>query len=66
VVIAGILFTRAVGALGAGTTTMITAGIPATAPLAAVPLLGEPRSALALAGVMTVSAGMVLGVRTAR
>jgi drug/metabolite transporter (DMT)-like permease len=66
VVIAGILFTRAVGALGAGTTTMITAVIPATAALGAVPLLGEQLSALALAGVVAVSIGMVLGVRAGR
>jgi len=65
VVIAGILFTRAVGALGAGTTTMMTAVIPATAALAAVPLLDEPLSPLALAGVAAVSVGMVLGVRAA-
>jgi drug/metabolite transporter (DMT)-like permease len=65
VVIAGILFTRAVGALGAGTATMITAVIPATAALAAVPLLDEPLSPLALAGVVAVSAGMILGVRAA-
>jgi drug/metabolite transporter (DMT)-like permease len=65
VVIAGILFTRAVGALGAGTTTMITAVIPATAALAAVPLLDEPLSPLALAGVVAVSAGMIFGVRAA-
>jgi drug/metabolite transporter (DMT)-like permease len=66
VVIAGILFTRAVGALGAGTTTMITAVIPATAALAAVPLLDEPLSGLAIVGVVAVSAGMILGVRAAR
>lgn len=66
VVIAGILYTRAVGALGAGRTTMITAVIPATSALAAVPLLGEPLSALALAGVAAVSVGMIVGVRASQ
>ncbi|WP_426956307.1 DMT family transporter [Muricoccus radiodurans] len=62
VVLAGFLFTRAVTALGAATTTSITAVVPAMAALAAWPLLDEPLGWAGLAGIALVSAGMVLGV----
>jgi drug/metabolite transporter (DMT)-like permease len=66
VAIAGIAYTRAVEALGPITTTSITAIVPATAALAAWPILGEPLSALALGGVMLVTLGMLAGVRASR
>ena len=66
VVIAGIAYTRAVAALGPLTTTTITAIVPATAALAAWPILGEPLTALALGGVLLVTVGMLAGVRASR
>jgi drug/metabolite transporter (DMT)-like permease len=66
VAIAGIAYTRAVEALGPLTTTSITAIVPATAALAAWPILGEPLSALALGGVVLVTLGMLTGVRASR
>ena len=66
VAIAGIAYTRAVGTLGPMATTTITAIVPATGAVAAWPILGEPLSALALAGVATVTLGMLLGVRVGR
>ncbi len=65
VVVAGFLFTRAVNALGAATTTAVTALVPALAALAAWPLLDEPLGLAGLAGVALVSAGMLAGVRAA-
>lgn len=62
VLLAGFLFTRAVIALGAVTTTSITAVVPAITALAAWPLLGEALGIAGLAGVGLVSAGMVLAV----
>ena len=61
-VLAGFLFTRAVTALGAPTTTTITALVPGMAALAAWPLLDEPLGPLGLLGVGLVSAGMILMV----
>ncbi|MCU0897666.1 MAG: DMT family transporter [Burkholderiales bacterium] len=66
VAIAGIAYTRAVEVLGPLTTTSITAIVPATAALAAWPMLGEPLSALALGGVLLVTLGMLAGVRASR
>ncbi|NKC29557.1 DMT family transporter [Falsiroseomonas selenitidurans] len=60
--LAGLLFTRAVTALGAPTTTAITALVPGLAALAAWPLLDEPLGMAGLAGVALVSAGMILAV----
>ncbi len=60
--LAGLLFTRAVTALGAPTTTSITALVPGMAALAAWPLLGEPLGLLGFLGVGLVSAGMILTV----
>ncbi|NKE46724.1 DMT family transporter [Roseomonas frigidaquae] len=61
-VLAGLLFTRAVTALGAPTTTTITALVPGMAALAAWPLLGEPLGPIGFLGVGLVSAGMILTV----
>lgn len=54
-----VLFTRAVNALGAPTTTMITAAVPGTVALSAWPLLGEPVSALVLSGVAASTFGIL-------
>ena len=66
VLVAGFLFTRAVNAIGAPRTTTITSLVPAIAALAAWPLLDEPLGLWGLVGVALVSAGMVLGVLSAR
>lgn len=65
-VLAGFLFTRAVGAIGPARTTAITALTPALAALAAWPLLGEPLGVAGLVGVALVSAGIILGVISGR
>ena len=56
------LYTRVVQAFGPSRTTMITAVCPGLAALIAVPVLGEPLSALVLMGLAAVTAGMVVGV----
>lgn len=56
------LYTRMVQAFGPSRTTMITAVCPSLAALIAVPVLGEPLSALVLMGLAAVTAGMVVGV----
>ncbi|MBU8546076.1 MULTISPECIES: DMT family transporter [Roseomonadaceae] len=61
-ILAGLLFTRAVTALGAPTTTTITALVPGMAALAAWPLLAEPLGLAGFLGVGLVSAGMILMV----
>jgi drug/metabolite transporter (DMT)-like permease len=53
---------RAVAALGAGPTTLITAAVPGLATLAAIPLLGEWPDGATLAGVALVSAGVAVTV----
>jgi drug/metabolite transporter (DMT)-like permease len=62
-VLAGLLFTRALNALGAPTLTTITALTPALAALAAWPLLDERLGMAGIAGVLIVAASMVLAVR---
>lgn len=66
VLLAGFLFTRAMNAIGAATTSTITSLVPGMTALAAWPLLGEPLGAAALAGLAIVTAGMVLGVAASR
>jgi drug/metabolite transporter (DMT)-like permease len=66
VLVAGFLFTRAMNALGAATTTTITSLVPGMTALAAWPLLDEPLGIAGLAGVTLVTAGMVLGVAASR
>ncbi len=61
-ILAGLLFTKAVTAIGAPTTTTITALVPGMAALAAWPLLGEPLGLLGFLGVGLVSSGMILTV----
>lgn len=66
VLVAGFLFTRAMNAIGAATTSTITSLVPGMTALAAWPLLGEPLGVAGLAGVAVVTAGMVFGVAAAR
>ncbi|BDG71851.1 DMT family transporter [Roseomonas fluvialis] len=66
VLVAGFLFTRAMNALGAVTTSTITSLVPGMTALAAWPLLGEPLGVAGLAGVAVVTAGMVFGVAASR
>lgn len=66
VLLAGFLFTRAMNAIGAATTSTITSLVPGMTALAAWPLLGEPLGAAGLAGLAVVTAGMVLGVASSR
>lgn len=62
--LAGLAFTQVVATFGPQRTTMITAAVPVLAALAAVPLLGEALSAAALAGLVCVTAGLLLGLRS--
>lgn len=65
-VIAGLLYTRCVAALGPGTTTMLGAAVPGLAALTAWPLLDEALPALALLAIGLVTAGMLLSVSRPR
>lgn len=66
-VVASLLFTRAIVALGPTTLSLFTSLVPALAALAAWPVLGETLGPGALAGVALVTAGMLYGVvRTGR
>ncbi len=64
--VAGVAFTYAVRTFGPVRTTMVTALVPGIAALAAVPLLGEPLTAHAAAGLVCVTAGLLVGLRGAR
>jgi drug/metabolite transporter (DMT)-like permease len=57
-----IAFTQVVKVYGPMRTTMITALVPGTSALAAIPFLGEPLSPWVLLGVLLTMLGMVLGV----
>jgi drug/metabolite transporter (DMT)-like permease len=57
-IISLLLFTRAVGALGASLTTMITASVPVTAALAAFVILGEPLTVFSVVAIVLVTIGM--------
>ena len=65
VFVAMLLYTLAVRQLGPQTVALLMAVVPGLSALAAVPLLGEPLSWLALAGLAAVTAGAVLGARQA-
>lgn len=65
-VIAGILYTRSVAALGPAATTMIGAAVPALVAITAWPLLGEVLSRVAILAVLLVSGGMLVGIGRAR
>lgn len=57
-IISLLLFTRAVGALGASLTTMITAFVPVTAARSALIILGEPLTILSVVAIVLVTLGM--------
>ncbi len=61
-IVALVAFTRAVAALGAAPTAMITAAVPVVATVLAVPLLGERPSLMEVAGLALVTAGMLTAV----
>ena len=65
VLVAMLLYTMAVRHLGPQTVALLMAVVPGLSALAAVPVLGEPLSLLALAGLGAVTAGAVLGARQA-
>jgi len=57
-IISLLLFTRAVGALGASLTTMITAFVPITAALSALVILGEPLTVFSVVAIVLVTIGI--------
>ncbi len=57
------VYTRAVATLGPAATALFAAAVPIVTTLAAVPLLSEVPSRLALAGVGVVTVGMIVAVR---
>lgn len=63
VFVAMLLYTLAVRHLGPQTVALLMAMVPGLAALAAVPLLGEPLSILAVGGLGAVTAGAALGAR---
>ena len=63
VFVAMLLYTFAVRQLGPQTVALLMAVVPGLSALAAVPVLDEPLSLLALAGLAAVTAGAVLGTR---
>ncbi len=64
--LAGVAYTKVVQTFGPVRTTMVTALVPGLAALAAVPVLGEALAPAALAGLVCVTAGLLLGLRSAR
>ncbi len=65
-VLASLLYTRALVALGSTTVSLFTVVVPALAALVAWPVLDEPLGLGALVGVLVVTAGMALGVLRGR
>lgn len=65
VFVAMLLYTLAVRHLGAQTAALLIAVVPGLSALAAVPVLDEPLSGLALAGLAAVTSGALLGARQA-
>ncbi|MCF8177595.1 MAG: DMT family transporter [Sulfuritalea sp.] len=63
VFVAMLLYTLSVRHLGPQTVALMMAVVPGFAALAAVPVLDEPLSLLALAGLVAVTAGAVMGAR---
>ena len=66
VFVAMLLYTLAVRHLGPQTVALLMAVVPGLSALAAVPVLGEPLSMLALAGLFAVTAGAILGARASK
>lgn len=63
VFVALVLYAQAVRQLGTQIVSLVLALVPVVASLAAVPILGEPLSLLALAGLAAVTGSAILGVR---
>jgi drug/metabolite transporter (DMT)-like permease len=61
--VAGVAFTQVIKTFGPVRTTMITAVVPVLATISAVPLLGESLTAVAGAGLVSVTLGLLIGVR---
>ena len=57
------VYTRAVAAMGPAMTALFAAAVPCVTTLAAMPLLSEYPSALALLGVGVVTLGMIVAAR---
>jgi drug/metabolite transporter (DMT)-like permease len=57
------VYTRAVAALGPAATALFAAAVPCLTTLAAIPLLAEYPSSIALSGVGVVTLGMIVAVR---
>lgn len=57
------IYTKAVAAMGAVETALFTAAVPCVTTIAAVPLLAEFPSVIALGGVLIVTAGMGVAMR---
>ena len=61
--IAGMAFTQVVKTFGPVRTTMVTALVPVLAAVLAVPLLGEPMTAVSVLGLCCVTLGLLMGLR---
>jgi drug/metabolite transporter (DMT)-like permease len=61
--IAGMAFTQVVKTFGPVRTTMVTALVPVLAAVLAVPLLGEPMTAVGVLGLLCVTLGLLIGLR---
>lgn len=61
--VAGVAFTQVVKTFGPVRTTMITALVPVLATVLAVPLLGESLTAMGILGLVSVTLGLLIGVR---
>ncbi len=61
--LAGMAFTQVVKTFGPVRTTMVTAVVPVLAALLAVPLLGEPMTAVGMLGLSCVTLGLLIGLR---
>jgi drug/metabolite transporter (DMT)-like permease len=61
--VAGVAFTQVIKTFGPVRTTMITAVVPVLATISAVPLLGESLTAVGGAGLVSVTLGLLIGVR---
>ena len=61
--IAGMAFTQVVKTFGPVRTTMVTAMVPMLAAVLAIPLLGEPMTAVGVLGLFCVTTGLLIGLR---
>lgn len=61
--VAGVAFTQVVKTFGPVRTTMVTAAVPVLATVLALPLLGESMTGVAIIGLVSVTLGLLVGVR---